>query len=376
MEWILKKQKKLQKNYQKNSQVIYQIKPIIGKKEKNSLIDYIKKDNWITEHKKTEDFEKRFSKFTNSRHCICFPNGTITMSSVLDCLNLKKDDEVLVSNYTMVATANVVKFVGAKLKLVDISIKDLCMSPEDLVKKINKKTKVVIYTQMNGRVGQINLIKKICKKNKIILIEDAAHAIGSYNQRVHVGNAGIAGSFSFSMPKLITMGQGGAIITNNNKLAKQLRLYKNFGRRKSGEDKHDYFGYNFKITDMQSMLAIGQLKSIKKRIKKKKEIFNRYKSNLKNNSKIKIFDMKKNETPWSMDIYLNGVSKLKKILEKKGIFTRYVYPPLNSQKIYKHHKNLPVSNFYCKRGLWLPSSLDLKNTDIDKISAIINKHIY
>lgn len=355
--------------------MIYQIKPVIGKKEKNNLINYIKKDNWITEHKVTENFEKNFAKFTNSKYCICFPNGTITMSSILDCLNLKKDDEVLVSNYTMVATANVAKFVGLKVKLVDISDKDLCMSPEDLIKKINKKTKVVIYTQMNGRVGQIDRIKKICKKEKLFLIEDAAHAIGSYNNKIHVGNSGIASSFSFSMPKLITMGQGGAVVTNSSNLANKLRLYKNFGRKRSGEDVHNYVGYNFKITDMQSMLALEQLKTVNFRIKKKKEIFFRYKSRLKDNFKIKFFDIKKDETPWSVDIYLKDVKKLKKILEKKKILTRYVYPPLNTQKIYKQFKGLPVSNFFCKRGLWLPSSLDLKNKDIDNICKIINKHI-
>ena len=355
--------------------MIYQIKPVFKKKEKQDLIKYIKKDNWITEHKITEKFEKSFSKYTNSKHCICFPNGTITMSSILHCLNLKKNDEVLVSNYTMVATANVAKFVGVKVGLVDISEDDLCMCPNDLLKKINKNTKVVIYTEMNGRVGQINFIKKICKEKNLVLIEDAAHAIGSFNHKIHVGNSGIAGSFSFSMPKLITMGQGGAVITNDNQLAKQLRLYKNFGRKKSGEDQHDYLGYNFKITDMQSMLALSQLKSVKQRTYKKKQIFERYKDNLKKNSKIKFFDIKKNETPWSVDIYLKDVKKLKKILEKNKIFTRYVYPPLNSQKIYRHFKNLPVSNFYCKRGLWLPSSLDLKNKEIDKICKLINKHI-
>ena len=355
--------------------MIYQIKPVIGKKEKNNLINYIKEDNWITEHKVTENFEKNFAKFTNSKYCICFPNGTITMSSILDCLNLKKNDEVLVSNYTMVATANVAKFVGLKVKLVDISDKDLCMSPEALIKKINKKTKVVIYTQMNGRVGQIERIKKICKKEKLFLIEDAAHAIGSYTNKIHVGNSGIASSFSFSMPKLITMGQGGAVVTNSSNLANKLRLYKNFGRKRSGEDVHNYVGYNFKITDMQSMLALEQLKTVNFRIRKKKEIFFRYKSRLKNNFKIKFFDIKKDETPWSVDIYLKDVKKLKKILEKKKILTRYVYPPLNTQKIYKQFKGLPVSNFFCKRGLWLPSSLDLKNRDIDNICKIINKHI-
>ncbi len=356
--------------------MIYQIKPVIGNKAKKSLINYVKRDNWITEHKVTENFEKKFSKFTNSKYCICFPNGTITMSSILDCLDLKKNDEVLVSNYTMVATANVAKFVGLKLKLVDISNKDLCMCPVDLLKKINKKTKVVIYTQMNGRVGQIESIKKICKKNNIFLIEDAAHAIGSYNKRIHVGNSGIASSFSFSMPKLITMGQGGAVITNNSKLASKLRLYKNFGRKKPGEDVHNYLGYNFKITDMQSILGLEQLKDINLRIRKKKAIFVRYKNNLKNNSKIKFFDVEKNETPWSVDIYLKDVSKLKKILKKNKILTRYVYPPLNSQKIYKNFKNLPISSYYCNRGLWLPSSLDLKNQEIDKICKLINKNIF
>ena len=358
----------------KNS-LIYQIKPHFEKKIKSNLIDYIKGDNWITEHKFTEKFEKEFAKFTNSKHCICFPNGTITMSSTLDCLNLPKNSEVLVSNYTMVATANVVKFTRLKVKLVDISNKDLCMCPKDLIKKISSKTKVVIYTQMNGRVGQINKIKKICKKKNIILIEDAAHAIGSYNDNKHVGNSGLAGSFSFSMPKLITMGQGGAIVTNNNNLAKKLRLYKNFGRKSSGADIHNYYGYNFKITDMQSVLGLGQLKIIKSLMEKKKKIFDRYKNKLKNNSKIKIFEMKKNETPWSMDIYFDSVKKIKKILEKNNIITRYVYPPLNSQKIYKEFKNLSVSEYFCKRGLWLPSSVDLTNSDIDRVCRILNKNI-
>ena len=355
--------------------MIYQIKPVIGNRTKKKLIKYIKADNWITEHKYTEKFEKKFAQFTNSKHCICFPNGTLTMSSILDCLNLKKNDEVLVSNYTMVATANVAKFVNLKLNLVDVSEKNLCMCPNDLIKKINKNSKVVIYTQMNGRVGHIDKIKKICEQNDLLLIEDAAHAIGSYIKKKHVGSHGIASSFSFSMPKLISMGQGGAVITNNDKLAKKLRLYKNFGRKKSGEDVHHYMGYNFKITDLQSILGLEQLYDIKKRIKKKKDIFNRYYKNLYQNSKIKFFDIEKNETPWSVDIYFNNVSKIKKFLEKKKIFTRYVYPPLNSQKIYKRFKGMKVSNYYCRRGLWLPSSLDIKNSEIDKICFILNKVI-
>ena len=355
--------------------MIYQIKPVIGNLAKKNIIKYLSKDNWLTEYKQTTLFEKRFAKFTNSKHCIAFPNGTLTMYAILKCLDLKKGSEVLVSNYTMVATANVVQMAGLKLKLVDISNKDLCMCPKDLKKKITKKTKAVIFTQMNGRIGQIQKIKKICKKKNIKLIEDSAHAIGSYYNNKHAGNVGIAASFSFSMPKLITMGQGGSIISNNSKLAKKLRLFKNFGRKKDGIDVHNYLGYNFKITDLQSILASSQLQDIKKRIRIKKKIYQRYFENLKKNKNIIMLQMKKNETPWSIDIYVKNMNMIRNILKKENISTRPVYPPLNSQKIYKNCKGLPVSNDYCKKGLWLPSSLDIKFKEIDKICRIINKNI-
>lgn len=355
--------------------MIYQIKPVIGKKAKQSIIKYIKKDNWITEYKITKLFEKKFSNFTNSKHCIAFPNGTLTMYAVLKCLNLNKNSEVLVSNYTMVATANVVEMAGLKLNLVDISKEDFCMCPKDLLKKITKKTKVVIFTQMNGRVGRVKEIADICKKRKIHLIEDSAHGIGSYIKNKHIGTSGLAGSFSFSMPKLITMGQGGAIITNNSNLAKKIRLFKNFGRPKDGIDVHNFLGYNFKITDLQSLLALSQLRDIKKRIKIKKQIYKRYFKNLEENKKIIMLESKKNETPWSVDIYIKNIIKIKNILKKKNISTRFVYPPLNSQKIYKYIKGMPVSNNYCKKGLWLPSSLDIRNSEIDKICKILNKYI-
>ena len=169
------------------------------------------------------------------------------------------------------------------------------------------------------------------------------------------------------------MGQGGSVITNNSKLAKKLRLFKNFGRKIDGLDIHNYLGYNFKITDLQSILATSQLQDIKKRINLKKKIFLRYFNKLKNNKKIKILKMKPKETPWSVDIYAKNINKLKQKLKSQNILTRYVYPPLNSQKIYKKYKGLPVSNNYCKNGLWLPSSLDIKMSQIDKISSIINK---
>lgn len=352
--------------------MIYQIEPTFDSKTLNNLKKYIYSGSWFTEHKQTKKFEKSFSKFTKSKETIVFPNGTLTMTAILDCLGIKNVDEVLVSNYTMVATANAPRLIGSRVKLVDISPTNLCMDPNDLIKKITKKSKFVIYTSMNGREGDIKEIANICKKNKLFLIEDAAHSIGSYQDSKHLGTIGIAGSFSFSMPKLITMGQGGAIITNNSKLAKQLRKYKDFGRVKNGVDVHNSLGFNFKISDMQSVLAMGQLNEIKLRIKKKRMIYDTYYNLLKNNKYLIVIKRNKNHTPWSFDLYSKKKKLIKKMLKQKKIFTRDVYPSLNSQKIYNKFKKLEVSNFFCKNGLWLPSSLNLKITDIKFICKIIN----
>jgi perosamine synthetase len=355
--------------------VIYQIKPYFEKKTLKDVKKYLDSGKWITEHHETKKFEKKFASFVGAKHCITYPNGTLTMIAMLDCLGIKDQDEVLVSNYTMIATANVAKIFKAKPVLVDISRENFCMSPIDLKKKLTRKSKFCIYTSINGRLGDIEKIKNICKKNKIIFLEDAAHSIGSYKNNKHAGTFGLGGSFSFSMPKLITMGQGGAIVTNNDSFAKQLRLYKDFGRRKSGEDIHDNLGYNGKITDLQSVLGLGQLKNIKKRISIKKNIYKIYHKLLHKNKNIVILKPNKEETNWSVDIYLKNSIQLKKKLKKNKILTRFVYPPIGFQKIYNIKNNLEVSNFFCKRGLWLPSSLDLKASQIKKICKLINDFV-
>ena len=119
--------------------MIYQIKPYFEKKTLKDVKKYLDSGKWITEHHETKKFEKKFASFVGAKHCITYPNGTLTMIAMLDCLGIKDQDEVLVSNYTMIATANVAKIFKAKPVLVDISRENFCMSPIDLKKKINQK---------------------------------------------------------------------------------------------------------------------------------------------------------------------------------------------------------------------------------------------
>ena len=351
---------------------INQIEPYIDKFDKSELTKYINSGGWITEHSQNKIFEEQFKKLTKSKYSISFPNGTLTLLGILLSINVKKNDEIIVPTYTMVATPNAVLLSGAKVVFCDISKDNLCMCPESLKKKINKRTKAIIYVTLNGRSGHIDKIKYICEKNKISLIEDSAHSIGSFFKKKHHGNFGTAGSFSFSMPKIITTGQGGMVVTNNFKIFEKLKKLKNFGRITDGNDLYDTTGYNFKFTDLQATLGISQLKSIKWKIKKKGDIFKYYFNNFSNNLNIEMFAFKKNETPWFTDIYVEDPKKLKDYLKKKNIITRLVYPSLDSLKIFKSKGNFRNSNYFCSRGLWLPSSLNLSKSQISYISKCIN----
>tara|TARA_Y100001970_G_scaffold285174_1_gene404181 strand:+ start:2153 stop:3244 length:1092 start_codon:yes stop_codon:yes gene_type:complete len=354
---------------------INQIEPVITKKDKIAISQYLKTNGWITENKVTTKFEQKFAKIVNSKYSVAYPNGTLTILSILLALGVKRNDEVIVPNYTMVATANAVILAGAKPILCDISNQNLCLDVNKVIKKINKKTKALIYVTLNGRSGNLDKIQKICNKKKIYLIEDSAHSIGSYLKNKHHGTFGIASSFSLSMPKLITTGQGGFVVTNNFKIFNKIKELKNFGRKTDGNDIYFSTGYNFKFTDLQSSLGLSQIRNISYRAKQKKMIFKNYYNELKKIKEIEMFKFNNNETPWFVDIYLKNPNKLKNYLKKFNIMSRNVYPPLNTLKIFNLKGSFETSEYYCRRGLWLPSSINLSKKDIKFITNKIKNFI-
>ena len=352
-----------------------QIEPSFDFNEQSAVSKYIKNGGWITEFKKTQDFEKIISNYTNSKYAIAVNNGTISLTLIALALNISFGDEVIVPNYTMVATANSFSMIGAKPVFVDVEKETLCIDLDLVKKKINKKTKAIILVTPNGRYPKtrINEFKKFCKQRKIYLIEDAAQSLGSfYPNGNHIGTEGVFGSFSFSSPKIISTGQGGAIITSRKNLYKKIKLLKDFGRARGGTDIHDYVGYNFKFTDLQAVIGIEQFKKLEKRIIKKKEIYKNYENNLLDIKDIKFFKHNFDfTTPWFVDCQTNRRSELIKYLKECKIFTRVMYPPLNEQKIFRVKGEFPVSKNIGSKGLWLPSSPSLGKKDIDFICSKI-----
>ena len=182
--------------------------------------------------------------------------------------------------------------LGAKPIFVDVEAETLCINFSEVKEAINKKTKAIILVSANGRYPKesIDSFIKLSNDTGIPIIEDAAQSLGSfYPDGNHIGKAGIIGSFSFSAPKIISTGQGGALITDDDKLANKLRKLKDFGRSVGGNDIHDEIGFNFKFTELQACIGIEQMNKLKKRMIRKKEIWSLYKKTLWN-FQDKLFD--------------------------------------------------------------------------------------
>lgn len=190
---------------------IPQIQPWFGKEEAEALADYMASGGWITEFKKTTEFERLIASYVQARHCVVVNNGTISLSLAAIACGIRPGDDVIVPNYTMIATPNAMLMVGANPVFVDVEPETLCLDVRKVTAAITSKTKGIVLVSPNGRYPKagINVFESLCAELGLTLIEDAAQSLGShYPDGRHIGRAGSVGSFSFSMPKIISTGQG------------------------------------------------------------------------------------------------------------------------------------------------------------------------
>jgi len=355
---------------------IFQMEPWFGPEEKEALNKYMDEGGWLTEFKQTAEFEQRIAEYTKARHCIVVNNGTISLTLMALAAGIKAGDEVIVPNYTMIATPNSIKMFGATPVFVDVEPDTLCMDFNCASKAITPKTKAIFFVNANGRypLSGIEAFQKLCKENNLILLEDAAQALGSwYPDGKHQGTVGLAGSFSFSAPKVITTGQGGAIITNDDDMAYRLRRLKDFGRSGGGNDVHNSIGYNFKFTELQAVIGNEQMKKLSFRIERKKDILKRYQANLSDLKELRFFNQDLSCTsPWFIDVLAENRDRLAQYLKQNGVGTRTMYPPINKQEAYQIEGNHAVSNLVGEKGLWLPSASQLTDNQIDQICQLIH----
>lgn len=362
--------------------MINQIEPWFDEKEKQALMDYMDSGGWLTEHTKTKELEKMIARFIGVKYCVMVPNGTIALTTALLINNVRGiAQNCLIPDYTMIATATAVDLAGARQEFVDVEFGTCCIDVDKVKKKFLYDVKAIMLVSINGRYPTgIEELIDLCRDESILLIEDACQSLGSYYKRKHIGRYGAIGCFSLSMPKIITTGSGGFLITDDKEDYEKIRLIKTFGRKKRGNDECESKGYNFMFTDLQAVIGIEQMKKLPWRVKRKKETYSLY-MDLLSDLDIDTFatDLKKT-TPWMMDILVEDRDKLARYLKKKGIGTRPFYPAIHTQKPYNSNdgKIFPNATSLSEHGLWLPSSPKLTDEEIeyicDKIKEFYEKN--
>jgi len=360
---------------------IFQFEPNLGEEEKAELVSVID-SGWYTEASKTREFERMFASFVGRKYAVATTSGTAALCIAAQGIGLKNNDEVIVPDLTFVASPNSIILAGAKVGLVDVDKKDLCLDLEKTKKLVSKKTKAIMPVDFNGRAPDLVELKEFAEKSGIAIIEDSCHGIGSFHAGKHTGCYSNVGIFSFSTPKIITTGQGGMLVTDDKELYEKFKMIKDFGRdidkKHQMENAFDHIemGYNFKFTEFQAAVGIAQMKKLPGRIEHNKNMFKTYRENLSGISDIEFVDIDlKTSVPWFADILLSNEKIRQELIEhlnKFGIGTRKFYPPVHKLLPYQNIEgDFGVSNEISKRGLWLPSSSFLTDENINRICDTI-----
>ena len=354
-------------------QPIPQMEPWFGQEEADALRDYMMAGGWVTEFRQTRTFEASLAEFTGAKHCIATNNGTISLSLALMAIGVKAGQEVIVPDMTMIATPNSARLIGAMPVFVDVEPDTLNMDIDQAIAAITPNTAAVVHVSFNGRCNDIERLREACRDQEVSLIEDSAQSLGSYHKGRHLGTFGDIGSFSFSAPKVISTGQGGALITDDDVLAAKLRKLKDFGRIGGGNDIHDDIGFNFKFTDLQAVVGIEQMKKLPWRVSRKKEIFQRYVDGLESLDAVNMLPTDLDDTsPWFIEVFVDDRDGLQAHLKDNDIGSRPIYPPIHAQQAYGlNDLSFPVTERAAARGLWLPSSSKLTDADVDRVCAAI-----
>ena len=333
-------------NLKKNLNKVIKVSvPFTGLKEYKAVKEVYLNGKFVS-GKNVDLFEKNFAKYINTKYACAVNSGTAALHTALRCLDLKKNDEVIVPSISFMSTATAVLQNGNIPVFCDVNIDDYCINPQDLEKKISKKTKAIIIVHFAGNVCEMSQILKIAKKNKIKIIEDCAQAHGSKYENKKVGSFGDISCFSFYATKHMTTGEGGILCFQNRKYNNIAKKFRNHGLKNRNE--HEILGFNYRMNEIAAIMGNVQLKSLdkinKKRINNSIKIIrelNKIKQNwfqtqpIKSNSQHTFF--------WLPIRIINSKIKLDNIINyffKNNVELRHRYRyPLYKHPLFKKIKN-------------------------------------
>ena len=322
-----------------------------------------------------EQFEREFAAFIGVKHAITVTNGTAALHLALASLNIGPGDEVIVPAFTMIASVFAIQYTGATPIFIDSEPDTFNMDVSQLEAKITKKTKAILPVHIYGHSVDMDPLLDIARRHNIPVVEDAAEAHGGTYKGRMCGSMGTISCFSFYGNKIVTTGEGGMVVTNDDALAKRARLLRDLAHAEGRRFWHEEVGYNYRMTNLQAALGLGQLRHVHGFVEKKLWMANAYQKGLSGIEGIRLpitKDYAKN-VYWMYGVLVEPDcpltrDQLRAALQEKGIDTRDFFLSAAAMpactQFAKPGEKFPVADDLGARGFYLPSGLALTEEQV------------
>lgn len=369
-------------------------KPYLTKDEAQAAYDTIL-SGWITQGPRVAEFEEKFAKYTGAKYAVAVSNCTTGLHLSMIVSGIGEGDEVICPSMSYIATANSIKYVGAKPVFAEVNPETYNLDVNDVEKKITSKTKAVLIVHQIGMPADIDAFKLLCEKYNLKLIEDAACAVGSSYKGAKIGSHSELVCFSFHPRKVISTGDGGMVTTNREDYYNRLKLLRQHGMSVSDRVRHESskivfedhleVAYNYRLTDIQASVGIKQLEKLDWLIEERRKIALRYIDAFKDLDCIRLPVEREgyfsNYQSFSIYIKDNAPINRNALMEKMldaGVSTRRGIMTSHRETAYKNdyaNMSLPESERASDNSILLPLFIPMSTEEIETVISTFHKLI-
>lgn len=351
--------------------------PLLDGREKELLIECIE-TGWISsDGPNIKKFEDGFADYLGVTHGVAVANGTVALEAALFALGVGEGDEIIMPSFTIISCAIAAVRFGAKPVLVDIEPDTWNIAVEKIEEKITPRTKAIMAVHMYGHPSDMDPILAIADRHGLKVIEDASQVHGAVYKGKKCGSIGHISTFSFYANKILTTGEGGMVMSSDSHLADRARSYRNLCFRSERRFYHTEIGNNLRMTNMQAALGVAQLERLNEFVELKRINGKRYEERLNRLDGVKA----QVEKPWARMVYWmycveldthtgHDAESMMTALAKRGVGTRPFFLGLHEQPVFRDkgwylNDVYPITERAARQGFYLPSSVTLKESDID-----------
>jgi perosamine synthetase len=352
--------------------------PSLGEREVELVADAVR-SGWVSSiGAYVTAFEEELASRCGVAHAIATSNGTTALHLALAVAGIGPEDEVIVPSLTFVATAAAVRYLGASPIFADSDPGHWCVDPEDVANRITSRTRGIVAVDLYGHPADMDALAEIAAEHDLVLVEDAAEALGAVYRQRPAGGLGLLGVLSFYGNKLITTGEGGAVLTDDAGLADRARLLRDHAMDPDRRYWHGEIGFNYRITNMQAALGVAQLERLDEVLARKREIAAVYRAGLQDIPGVTLQAEAEWATSswWMTTLRIDGRNdidrdELAARLRAAGVDSRPAFVPLHLLPHLSQQGPMPVAEAVGGAGISLPSSASLSDSELEYVIASV-----